>query len=328
MYVTDFLVKYFAGLMDYAFTAHMEEELDEIGDGEQNWIDSLREYYTLLEKDLKEVQGEEGVKRTGIPIDEKCPKCGKPLVIKDGRFGRFKACSGYPDCKFRESLTKRESKPLDEKCPKCGSQLVQKFGRFGPFVACSNYPKCKYIKKENAETGIDCPSRAAAGRSSGARRGGGRSSTAAATTPSAPSPPGTSPSNRPCPACGQKFLLKKHVMRGDPYLHCWNEKCAFKETRAGREDLGAGQGRERPGRGRSRRRKSPRGRTPEAMNKELTEFLAYLRHETQRLRPHHRRLRAGPPPARRLPRRERRPLGQGRERRPARLPGRPSTKRS
>lgn len=230
MYVTDFLVKYFAELMDYTFTAHMEEELDQIGDGEQKWVDSLREYYALLEKDLKNVQGEEGVKRTGIPIEEKCPKCGSQLVIKDGRFGRFKACSGYPACKFRESLTKRESKPLDEACPKCGSQLVQKFGKFGPFVACSNYPKCKYIKKENAETGIDCPVPGCGGKILRRKTRRGKIFYGCSHYPKCTFATWDEPVNRPCPACGQKFLLKKHVMRGDPYLHCWNEKCAFKET--------------------------------------------------------------------------------------------------
>jgi len=230
MYVTDFLVKYFAGLMDYAFTAHMEEELDEIGDGGQKWVDSLREYYGLLEKDLKNVEGEEGVKRTGIPIDETCPKCGQPLVIKDGRFGRFKACSGYPACKFRESLTKRESKPLDETCPKCGSQLVQKFGKFGPFVACSNYPKCKYIKKESAETGVDCPVPGCGGKILRRKTRRGKVFYGCSHYPKCTFATWDEPVNRACPACGQKFLLKKHVMRGDPYLHCWNEKCAFKET--------------------------------------------------------------------------------------------------
>jgi DNA topoisomerase-1 len=230
MYVTDFLVKYFAELMDYAFTAHMEEELDQIGDGEQKWVESLREYYALLEKDLKNVQGEEGVKRTGIPIEEKCPKCGSQLVIKDGRFGRFKACSGYPACKFRESLTKKESKPLDEACPKCGSQLVQKFGKFGPFVACSNYPKCKYIKKESAETGIDCPVPGCGGKILRRKTRRGKVFYGCSRYPKCTFATWDEPVNRPCPACGQKFLLKKHVMRGDPYLHCWNEKCAFKET--------------------------------------------------------------------------------------------------
>jgi DNA topoisomerase-1 len=229
MYVTEFMLKFFADLMDYEFTAHMEEELDQIGDGEQKWVDSLREYYVLLEKDLKAGQETESVKKTGIPIDEKCPKCGQPLVIKDGRFGRFKACSGYPACNFRESLNKKESKPLDEKCPKCGAMLVQKFGKYGPFVACSDYPKCKYIKKENMETGIDCPL-ACGGKILRRKTRRGKMFYGCSNYPKCTFATWDEPVNRPCPACGQKFLLKKNLMRGDPYLHCWNEKCAFKET--------------------------------------------------------------------------------------------------
>jgi DNA topoisomerase-1 len=230
MYVTDFLVKFFTDLMDYKFTAHMEEELDQIEDGSQKWVDSLREYYALLEKDLKVGQETEGIKRTGIPIDEKCPKCGQPLAIKDGRFGRFKSCSAYPQCTFRESLVKRESKPLDEQCPKCGSNLVQKYGKFGPFVACSNYPKCKHIKKESAETGIDCPLAACGGKILRRKTRRGKIFYGCSNYPKCTFATWNEPVNRPCPACGQKFLLKKRVMRGDPYLHCWNEKCAFKET--------------------------------------------------------------------------------------------------
>ena len=229
MYVTDFMLKFFADLMDYEFTAHMEEELDQIGDGEQKWVDSLREYYALLEKDLKAGQETEGVKKTGIPIDEKCPKCGQPLVIKDGRFGRFKACSGYPGCNFRESLNKKESKPLDEKCPQCGAMLVQKFGKYGPFVACSDYPKCKYIKKENMDTGIDCPL-ACGGKILRRKTRRGKLFYGCSNYPKCTFATWDEPVNRPCPACGQKFLLKKNLMRGDPYVHCWNEKCAFKET--------------------------------------------------------------------------------------------------
>jgi DNA topoisomerase-1 len=230
MYVTDFLVKFFTDLMDYRFTAHMEEELDQIEGGSQKWVDSLREYYALLEKDLKVGQETEGVKRTGIPIDEKCPKCGRPLTIKEGRFGRFKSCSGYPQCHYRESLVKRESKLLDEKCPKCGSNLVQKFGKFGPFVACSNYPKCKYIKKDSVETGIGCPVAACGGKIVRRKTRRGKIFYGCSNYPKCTFATWDEPVNKPCPACGQKFLLKKRVMRGAPYLHCSNETCAFKET--------------------------------------------------------------------------------------------------
>ena len=229
MYVTDFLVKYFAKLMEYKFTAHMEEELDQISEGTQRGVDSLKEYYALLETYLKQGQETEGVKKTGIPIDEKCPKCGAPLVIKDGRFGRFKACSGYPGCKFRESLDKKESKPLDEKCPQCGAQLTQKFGRFGPFVACSDYPKCKYIKKDSVETGIACPL-GCGGQILRRKTRRGKFFFGCNGYPKCTFASWDEPIDRRCPQCGARILFKKNLLRGEPYIYCKNEKCAFKEA--------------------------------------------------------------------------------------------------
>ena len=133
-----------------------KKALDKIEEG-ADWLAALREYHTRLSADLKAAGEVESVKATGIPLKETCPKCGKPLVIKSGKFGRFKACSGYPDCDYKDSMIKKEVIPLDEKCPTCGAQLVERIGRFGRFVACSNYPTCKYIKKERTDTGIACP---------------------------------------------------------------------------------------------------------------------------------------------------------------------------
>jgi DNA topoisomerase-1 len=230
LYVTDFLVKYFAKLMEYKFTAHMEEELDEISEGTQRGVDSLKEYYALLEGYLKHGLEQEGVKKTGIPLDEKCPKCGAPLVIKDGRFGRFKACSGYPGCKFRESLDKKESKPLDEKCPQCGAALEQKFGRFGPFVACSDYPKCKYIKKDRpVETGLACPL-GCGGKILRRKTRRGKFFFGCSRYPKCTFASWDEPIDRACPLCGAKILYKKNVLRGEPYIHCKTETCAFKEA--------------------------------------------------------------------------------------------------
>jgi DNA topoisomerase-1 len=151
------------------------------------------------------------------------------VVIKYGRFGQFKACSGYPECKFRESLVKQESKPLDEKCPQCGAQLVQKFGKYGAFVACPDYPKCKYIKKENAETGIDCPL-ACGGKLLRRKTRRGKLFFGCGNYPKCTFATWDEPINRPCPQCGEKVLLKKNLIRGDPYIYCRNEKCAFKEA--------------------------------------------------------------------------------------------------
>ncbi len=88
---------------------------------------------------------------------EYCENCGRPMVLKKGRFGQFYACSGYPECKTTKQIggEQRKDVPLEEKCPQCGSNLVQKFGRYGEFIACSNYPKCKYVKQKTI--GVPCP---------------------------------------------------------------------------------------------------------------------------------------------------------------------------
>ena len=230
MYVTEFLIKHFSKLLEYKFTAHMEEELDEIAEGARTGAESLKEFYELLEGYLKGAGEAEGVKQTGIPLDEKCPKCGAALVVKGGRFGQFKACSAYPTCKFRESLDKKESRPLDEKCPQCGSPLEQKFGRFGPFVACSDYPKCKYIKKDKpVETGIDCPL-GCGGKILKRKTRRGKFFFGCSRYPKCTFATWDDPVDRACPECGAKILYKKNLLRGEPYIYCKNEKCAFKEA--------------------------------------------------------------------------------------------------
>jgi DNA topoisomerase-1 len=229
VYVTDFLIKHFARLMEYKFTARMEEELDQISEGARTSAESLKEFYTLLERYLKAGAETEGIKQTGIPLEQKCPKCGAPLVIKGGRYGQFKACSAYPACKFRESLDKKESKPLDEKCPQCGAQLAQKYGRFGPFVACSDYPKCKYIKKEQPiETGFACPT-GCGGRVLKRKTRRGKFFYGCSRYPKCHFASWDELVDRTCPLCGAKPLYKKTPLRGEPYIYCKGEKCTFKE---------------------------------------------------------------------------------------------------
>ncbi len=259
IYVTEFLVKHFAKLMEYKFTAHMEEELDGISEGVRTGLESLREFHALLEGYLQAAGETAGVKQTGIPLDQTCPKCGRQLVVKGGRFGQFKACSGYPACNFRESLDKKESKPLDETCPDCGSQLAQKFGRFGPFVACSNYPKCKYIKKAKpVETGIDCPTAGCGGKIVGRKSKRGKIFFGCDRYPKCTFASWDEPLDRACPQCGAKILYRKNLIKGDPYVYCKNEKCTFKEAAprakiweqaAGKGMPGGGPGGETPGPG-------------------------------------------------------------------------------
>jgi len=229
LFVVDFLTAHFADLMEFKFTARMEEELDRISIGEVDWLEALKPYYVRLDHDLKKAGETEGVTRSGIPVEEQCPLCGKQIVIKSGKFGRFKACSGYPDCQYKDSLRKNEVKELDEKCPDCGSTLVQRRGRYGLFIACSSYPACKYIKKERFDTGIACPL-ACGGTILRRKTRRGRYFYGCSLYPKCKFATWDEPRNTACPKCGRPFLLLKQPKKKPGLLHCWDEACGYKET--------------------------------------------------------------------------------------------------
>jgi len=228
IFVTDFLIQNFPDLMEFKFTARLEEELDRISERELSWLDYLKTYYSYLDKDLQQAMQVKGVKEEGIPLEDVCPDCGRQLVIKEGRYGRFKACSGYPDCTYKESLVKKEVTPLEEKCPQCGSQLVLRKGRYGTFVACSNYPQCKYVKTEKKDTGIKCP-RDCGGTIVRKKTRRGKIFFGCSSYPKCDFATWDEPIPQPCPECGRKFILRKNLIKGDPYLYCSNEECSYKE---------------------------------------------------------------------------------------------------
>ncbi len=161
--VSDLLVEHFPKIVDYQFTARMEEELDEIAEGKLKWQPVIREFYDPFKENLekKKKTVEKQVEQTDIP----CPVCGKPMVKKFGRFGQFLACSDYPKCKGTKPLPEEEAlqKKLEAEnhgktCPKCGKgELVVKRGKFGHFLGCSRYPECDYIGRIEKKTGIVCP---------------------------------------------------------------------------------------------------------------------------------------------------------------------------
>lgn len=162
--VTDLLVKYFPEIVDYEFTAKMEEEFDEIADGKAKWVPIIKDFYQPFEKNV--VAQDKVLHKADFTFlgmsEEDCPKCGKKLMVKLGKFGKFLSCSGYPDCEFAKPLNSEgvdeEGNPIEyEKCDKCGGSMVLKMGRFGKFLACSNYPKCKNIKKFLEKIGMKCP---------------------------------------------------------------------------------------------------------------------------------------------------------------------------
>jgi DNA topoisomerase-1 len=162
--VTDLLVEHFPDIVDVNFTAHMEEELDDIAEGKMEWHQVLDEFYGPFERLIEKKEYE--IERPEEELDELCPLCpqegrepGK-LVIKLGRRGKFVGCKNYPDCTYTRDVDgqqRPEPEETGEQCPECGKPLLQRVGRFGPFIGCSGYPDCKYIKKEEKKTGVKCP---------------------------------------------------------------------------------------------------------------------------------------------------------------------------
>ncbi|MBU2575980.1 type I DNA topoisomerase [Patescibacteria group bacterium] len=160
--VIDILVEHFPKIVDYKFTARMEDELDEIAEGKLDWEKAISEFYEPFKKNLMEKTKTLDKKNlTEEKTDEKCGKCGKEMIIKTGRFGRFLACTGYPECKNTKPLGEdgepEEVETTNEKCEKCGAAMQVKHGRYGKFLGCSKYPDCKGIKNIEKGTGVTCP---------------------------------------------------------------------------------------------------------------------------------------------------------------------------
>lgn len=154
--VNELLSKYFSDFVNVKFTAKMEEELDEIARGERQMVPVIKEFYSPLEKLVEKASAEmPKVKVQDEPTGELCDKCGKPMVIKSGRFGKFIACSGFPECRnTRPFLTK-----IGVQCPDCGGELVERKSKKGrAFYGCANYPKCRFITRQRpiAQPCPDC----------------------------------------------------------------------------------------------------------------------------------------------------------------------------
>jgi DNA topoisomerase-1 len=163
--------------------------------------------------------------------EEYCENCGRPMVLKKGRFGQFYACSGYPDCKTTKQIggeQKKSDLPLDEKCPQCGNNLVMKYGRYGEFTACSNYPKCKYVKQKTI--GVPCPN-CSEGEIVERRSKRGRTFYGCSRYPECGFVAWGKPLSEPCPDCGSSYLIEKWLKAG-PVAQCPNGECKFKKPLA------------------------------------------------------------------------------------------------
>ncbi len=159
--------------------------------------------------------------------EEYCENCGRPMVLKKGRFGQFYACSGYPDCKTTKQIggeQKKSDVPLDEKCPQCGNNLVLKHGRFGEFTACSNYPKCKFVKQKTI--GVPCPN-CSQGEVVERRSKRGKTFYGCSRYPECDFVAWGKPIAEKCPECGSSYLVEKWLKAGG-FAQCPNGECKYK----------------------------------------------------------------------------------------------------
>ena len=295
MVVCDLLVKNFPYIFDVAYTAKLEEELDEIEEGHEKWTDLLNGFYTYFVEELKVAGVQmEDIKRMEKKTTEKCDLCGSPLLLKWGKFGSFYACSAYnkkdkssctftkentagkpdmntpegqeaaeqeeycdncgrvmvlrrgpfgmfmscpgfnedPPCKtFRKLSSKQQQKvaapqPTGEACPQCGKPLVLRQGSYGEFVSCSGYPKCKYVK-QNIIEGLKCPK---CGTGDLAERKARRGNLFWGCTnyPKCDFTSNLKPVAEKCPECGSSYLVEK-TLRSGVYLECPNKKKSAEE---------------------------------------------------------------------------------------------------
>ncbi len=232
--VNELLVNHFPVVMDVAFTAKMEEELDKIEEGQLRWVQAVRDFYTPFQESLEKAQAEmKNVKAEQTETDIACDKCGKPMVIKWGRNGQFLACSGYPECKNTRPIIRKENGDIeaapeektDEKCSKCGSPMLVKRGRFGKFLACSRYPECNYT--QGMSTGVACPEDG--GKIVERRSRYGKVFYSCSNYPDCKFALWNKPVPRPCPKCGAPFLVEKFSKKTGPYIACEKKECGYKE---------------------------------------------------------------------------------------------------
>jgi len=236
--VCDRLRDHFQTLMDVGFTAQMEERLDKVAEGGQDWVALLRDFSRDFDPTLAAAAKAMNQVKTGVSTDVACPRCGKPLVVKFGKTGEFLACSGYPECRFTSNYTRDEKgqihiqervKPELEKvgvCPECGSDLVIKMSRAGSrFIACTGYPKCAHT--EPFSTGVPCPREGCDGVlvEKSSRRG--KLFYSCSAYPKCDYALWDKPVQESCPACGSPLLVEKTSKARGRVLACPEKSCRY-----------------------------------------------------------------------------------------------------
>ncbi len=231
---TKIMVDSFPDVVDYAFTAHMEEELDGIENGKSDITDVLGAFYTGFDSSLKKAEATISKDDINLPVEETdilCDKCGRRMIIKNGRYGKFAACPGYPECKNTKPLDRDgkpaekgsdTAEPIDEVCDKCGAQMVKRRGRYGDFIACSRFPECKNTKQIAKTIGVPCPK---CGSELVQRHGKNRSLFYSCEKyPDCDFVSWDQPTGEKCPNCGNMLYIKK----GKRLLVCREKSCGYK----------------------------------------------------------------------------------------------------
>ena len=234
--VNKFLTNYFTRYVDYGFTASLEDELDAVSRGEEEWVPLLQKFWRPF-KDKVDYT-EENVQRSDVtqePIDEKCPKCDAGLVIRLGRNGRFIGCTAYPSCDYTRDMGDRGEKAEPERvegraCPECGADLLVRNGRYGKFIGCSAYPKCNFIEplEKPEDTGVKCP-KCDKGTLMKRKSRRGKIFYSCSTYPTCDYAVWDQPLDEPCPTCGWPVLTLKTTKRRGTEKVCPQKECSFAE---------------------------------------------------------------------------------------------------
>jgi DNA topoisomerase-1 len=236
--VSRFLSTYFATYVDYAFTAQLEDHLDEVSRGEKEWVPLLAEFWTPFKAQVDTIQ--DTVKRKDVTqelLDEKCPECGKPLSIRLGKRDRFIGCTGFPDCGYTRAVEEKAEDASHDSdlvegrvCPECEHPLKIRHGRFGKFIGCTNYPKCKHIESLNkpADTGVECPE-CKQGQIVQRKSRKGRIFYSCNRYPDCKYALWNEPINQACPKCAWPILTVKKTKKRGTELVCPRQTCGYVE---------------------------------------------------------------------------------------------------
>jgi len=227
--VNDLLVAHFGQLIDYGFTARMEEELDAVEEGRMNWVRVVSDFYRPFLEDLERATDIKRVRPEDRPTDITCEKCGRPMVERWGRHGRFIACTGFPECTHTLPLGGgKEGAPVEteEVCDKCGRKMVLRSGRYGKFLACSGYPECRNTRP--VPTGVNCPKDG--GEIVERRSKSGRTFFSCSNFPNCRFTLWSRPVPESCPDCGASFLLEKISKDGARTLRCHDKACGYSRS--------------------------------------------------------------------------------------------------